>query len=471
MTRAQPPNGHQNGRQSAPLGHPSSTNPDLPARANQANGRASSPPEIADVQGVDPNGHPPSPQPKKLPPRRKRLLLAALGVGAAVAGIFGLRWWQYTSTHEQTDDAYVASHIHPVSSRIEGTVRQVLVNDNQQVQQGQVLVRLDPRDYENQLQQAQAALAKAQQQAATANSQIALASQTARGTTTEAQGNISSAAAAITTAQAAVTEAQAGVPVARSQVTAAEANLQRAQADYNRYQRLVRQGAVSAQQFESARNAYQVALAQRNSAQEQVTQAQARLARAQQDVAGAQAQLTASQGGLQRAQAGQVQTEVNRNQYQAALAAVSQAQAQLKNAQLQLSYTTIAAPTAGLIGNRNVEVGQRIQPGTPLLAVVDGQNWVVANFKETQLREMQPGEPAEINLDAFPNHPFTGHVESFSPATGSQFSLLPPDNATGNFTKVVQRVPIKVVFDSQSVQGYESQITPGMSAVVSVDVK
>lgn len=440
----------------------------------QSNGAGKSSPVIepsdAEAQRVHPDEQPPPPR-GKMPQRRKRILLAALGVGVVVAGVFGFRWWQYASTHEETDDAFVIGHIHPVSSRVNGTVIAVLVNDNEQVQQGQVLVRLDPRDFQNQVRQVQAALTEAQRQAETASNQIELSAQTAQGTTTEAQGNVSGASATIATAQAAVEEAQAGIPTAQAQVTEAEATLRREEADYNRYSTLFQQGAISAQQFESARTAYQVALAQRNSAEQAVTQAQARLARAQQEVARAQAQLAASQGGLQQAQAGQVQTQVNRNQYQAALAAVSQAQAQLKNAQLQLSYTTITAPTPGTIGNRNVEVGERVQPGTPLMAVVDGESWVVANFKETQLEEMQPGQPVEIRLDAFQNHSFTGRVESFSPASGSQFALLPPDNATGNFTKVVQRIPVKVVFDDRSLQGYEDRITPGMSAVVSVEVE
>ncbi|GAA6618838.1 HlyD family secretion protein [Scytonema sp. NUACC26] len=474
MTRSQTPlNEYQNGRGPATLNNESFTDSDS---GYQSNGAGKQPttiqlPQTTEPERTDTNGQkPPSPR-GKMPERRKRLILVALGVGAIVAGIFGFRWWQYASSHEQTDDAAVSGHIHPVSSRVNGTVATVLVEENQQVQQGQVLVKLDPRDYQNQVQQAQAALNQALQKANTAKSQITLSTQTTRGTTTQAQGNVSSASAAITNAQAGVQEAQAGVPAAQAQVAQAQANLQRAQADFNRYNRLYQQGAISAQQFESARNAYQVALAQENSAQDQVRQAQARVVQAQQDVARTQAQLTASQGGLQQAQAGQVQTQVNRNQYQATLAAVTQAQANLNNAQLQLSYTTITAPITGTAGNKNVEVGQRVQPGTPLMAVVDGKNWVVANFKETQLEDMHPGDSAEIRLDAFPHHPFRGHVESLSPASGSQFALLPPDNATGNFTKVVQRIPVRVVFDPQSIRGYESRITPGISAVVSVDVK
>jgi membrane fusion protein (multidrug efflux system) len=143
----------------------------------------------------------------------------------------------------------------------------------------------------------------------------------------------------------------------------------------------------------------------------------------------------------------------------------------LKDAQLQLSYTNITAPAAGRIGRKTVEVGNRVQAGTPLMAIVNNDYWLVANFKETQLENMKPGEEVEIKLDALPHHPFKGRVDSISPASGAQFALLPPDNATGNFTKIVQRVPVKIVFDSESVKGYESRITPGMSAEVSVQVK
>lgn len=403
--------------------------------------------------------------------RPTKLILAALGVGAIAASGFGYHWWQYASAHQETDDATVAGNVHPVSSRINGTVSDVLVNDNQVVQKGQVLVKLDPRDYQVQLQQAQASLSAAQRQANAARSTINLASGNAQANVAQAQGNVSSASAAILTAQAAVKEAQAGIPAAQAAVAEADANLQRAQADYNRYQSLYQSGAVARQQLDTARAAYQVALAQKNSGVQGVAQAQAKLAQAQEDVTRAQANLAASKGGLLQAKASGVQTEVNRSQYEAAQAAIAQAQAKLKDAQLQLSYTNIIAPTQGRVGRKTVQVGQRVQPGTPLMSIVDNEKWVVANFKETQLEKMQPGQAAEIKVDAFPHHPFIGHIDSFAPGSGATFALLPPDNATGNFTKIVQRIPVKVVFDPQSIRGYESRITAGMSTVVSVEVK
>ncbi len=442
---------------------------------------------------------------KPLPPekpRRKKpigLMLAGLGVGAIAVGSFGYHWWQYGSTHQETDNATVAGHVHQISSKIPGTVNQVMVNDNQQVKEGQLLVKLDPRDYDNKVQQAAAALQSARRQANAAKSNISLASQTTSAKTSQAQGDVNAALASISTAQAAVEEArsgipaaeaavqeaQAGIPAAQAQVAQADANLQKAQVDYKRYQDLYRQGAIPSQQLDTARATYGVDLAQRNAALQAVEQAKARLASAKQGVAKAKSQLAQAQesvataqgklasfkGALQQATAGGQQTLVNRSQYEAALSAITQAASALQDAQLQLSYTSITAPTSGRIGQKIVEVGNRVQVGTLLMSVVDNENWVVANFKETQLENMKPGEEAEIKLDAFPHHIFEGHVDSISPASGAEFALLPPDNATGNFTKIVQRIPAKIVFDPQSIKGYESRITPGMSAVVSVRVK
>lgn len=417
---------------------------------------------------------PPQPEEKDTKPKGKKpigLILAALGVGAIAASSFGYRWWQYASTHEATDNATVAGHIHQVSSRINGTISDVLVNDNQLVQKGQLLVKLDPRDYENKVQQAEAAIEKARLQAQSARVSINLASQNAAANTTQAQGEVSSAIAAISTAKAAVNEAQAGIPAAQAEVAQAEANLQKARADYTRYNNLFKQGAIPRQQLDTTRAAYQVAQAQRSAAQQGVQQARAQLAQAQESVARAQAELAGSKGGVEQATASGVQTEVNRSEYAAAGAAIAQAQASLKDAQLQLSYTNITAPSGGRIGRKSAEVGQRVQPGQPLMAIVSNEYWVVANFKETQLEQIQPGQPVEIKLDAFPHHPFVGRVDSISPASGAQFALLPPDNATGNFTKIVQRIPVKVVFAPQSIKGYESRIAPGMSAEATVEVK
>lgn len=435
-------------------------------------------------------------------PRRKKplaLILGGLGVGAIVAGVTGYHYWEYSSAHQATDNAIVAGHIHQISSKIVGTVSNVLVKDNQLVQPGQLLVQLDPSDYQNRVQQAQAALASARLQANAAQATIALAAQTANGKTTQAQGDVSTAQAVITTAQATVQEAQAGIPaaqavvqeslagisVARSQVAQANANLARAKSDFDRYNTLAQQGAVARQQLDTARAAYDVAQAQQSSANQGVQQAQARLAaakvgvaraksqlaQAQAGITTAQAKLAASRGGLQQATASGQQTAVNRSQYAAAQSEIDRSQVALKNAQLQLSYLNITAPTNGRIGKKTAEVGNQIQIGAPLMVVVDNDYWVIANFKETQLGKMKAKQPVEVKLDAIPNHVFRGYIDSVSPASGAQFSLLPPDNATGNFTKIVQRIPVKISLDPQSIKGYESRIAPGMSAEVSVEIK
>ncbi|TAD92763.1 MAG: HlyD family secretion protein, partial [Oscillatoriales cyanobacterium] len=402
---------------------------------------------------------------------KKPLIFALLGVGAIAAGNFGYNYWQYASIHQETENATVAGHIHQISSRINGTVGEVLVQDNQQVKPGQLLIKLDPRDYQVKVQQAQAALENARRQAEAAMANISLASQTSQGKTAQAQGDISGANAAISTAQAALREAQqgvpaaeasfaeaqagipaamakvaqaeAGIPQARAKVTEAEAgiaqaqaqlaqaqaNLVKTQADYKRYQDLQSEGAIARQQLDSATAAYDVAVGQTTAAQQGVAQARARLAQAQEGVTAAIAAVAQAQEGVKQAQAqvaraqvgiasaqakvavaqeGGEQTKVSRSQYDAASAAIAQSEAAVKDAQLQLSYVNITAPAAGQIGRKSVEVGQRVQPGTPLMAIVSNDLWVVANFKETQLANIKPGQKVEIKLDAFGSRKFEG---------------------------------------------------------------
>ncbi|PZV16297.1 MAG: secretion protein HlyD [Leptolyngbya sp.] len=417
--------------------------------------------------GTDPI--PSDPQAPQKHPRRKWILLAALGVGLMIGGILGYRWWRFAAIHVSTDDAYITADVHPINARINGTVIEVAVKDNQQVQRGDLLVKLDPRDNQVALQQSKAAQELAQQQARVAQANIGVTATNAQGLTTEARGDIDAAGASVSTAQAALAEAQAGVPAARAQLAQVKANLVKANLDYKRYLSLFNEGAIAQQQLDAARATYEATQGQYNAIAEQIKQAQARVVQAQTNLGNIQAKLNSTQGKLEQANASGKQTEVNRRQYQAALAAVDQSNAQLKNAQLQLSYTAIAAPLTGRIGNKTVQIGQRVQPGQTLMSLVQPLPWVNANFKETQLAKMQPGQPVEIKIDAFPHHLFRGNVDSLAPASGAKFALLPPDNATGNFTKVVQRIPVKVIFDANSIKGYESRITPGMSVVVTVE--
>jgi membrane fusion protein (multidrug efflux system) len=385
--------------------------------------------------------------------------------------VFGIRYLVWSAHYEETDDAYLAGHLHPVSARITDTVQQVLIDDNQHVAEGQTLVILDPNDYKVKLDQAQAALDAARHQADTAEAAIRSTSQSATAQTTQALGTIGEAKASIQASKAAVTAAEAGVPRAQAQLQEANATLVREEADLRRYEDLFVKEQISKQTVDHQRASYQVAVAGQAAAQEQVRQAQAQLDAAQQGVVRTEALLTNSRGGLQSAVATKLETRVREGQFETAHAAVAQAMAALEDAKLQLSYTIIKAPVSGRIGKKSVEAGQRVQIGQPLMAVVEDRPWVVANFKETQLEKMRIGQRVELEIDTFPNHKFYGHVDSLAPGSGNEFALLPPDNATGNFTKIVQRIPVKIVFDQDSMHGYEDLLTPGMSAVVTVTTK
>ncbi len=298
---------------------------------------------------------------------------------------------------------------------------------------------------------------------------IALSSGTSQGQTAQARGSINSATATIANAQASVAQAEAAVSAAKAQLVQAQADLRKTQADDIRYNTLYLQGVIGASEKDSYTASYEEDVAKRNAAAQQVRQTQAQLVAAQKQVATAQGQFETSQGGLVSAQATTQQTQAYRSQYAAALGTAAQAAANLKNAQLQLSYTNITSPTDGRVGNaETIVVGQRVQPGQALIAIQENHPWIVANFKETQLEWMRPGQVVEIRIDAFPHERFWGWVNSIAPASGSATALLPPDNATGNFTKIVQRVPVKIIFDPRSTRGYESLIVPGMSTEVTV---
>ena len=399
---------------------------------------------------------------------RKRLF-TFIGIAAGcVVILLGARYFMWAASHEETDDAYLQGHVHPVSSRITGTVQKVLVDDNQHVMQGQTLATLDPRDYRVRVDQAQAALDAALRQAQTAQASIRTTTQTATAQGTEARGAIGEATAGISAAKADVAVAQAGVPRAGAELTKADATAHRAELDLHRYEDLLSKGQVSLQTTDHARETYQVAVAAREAAQQEVTQAQAQLSKARQGVISAQSLLEHSQGYLLTAKATGLEVRVREGQLASARASVQQATAALEDAKLQLSYAVITAPTSGRVGKKSVEVGQRLQVGQPLLAVVEDNLWIVANFKETQLEKLRDKQPVEIKIDSFPHYTFRGHIDSLAPGSGNEFALLPPDNATGNFTKIVQRVPVKIVFEPDSVRGYENLLAPGLSAVVTV---
>ena len=337
-----------------------------------------------------------NPETADRPPRRAgpilRRLVFILLLAAGVA--WGARYGHHMLTHVETDDAYVTSHVHSVNAHVGGTISKVLVEPNTEVKAGDVLFRLDPRDHEAKLQQAEAQLAQSDALIEFAKTQIA---------------------------------------GAHAKIDQAEAEATKAEADFKRVEELSRNKVASKQEFDAAKAARESANASLVSTK-------------------------ASAAGMQSG-------------VEVALAQRRTAETQLENARLQLSYNTITAPVSGRTSKRNAELGTYVQPGQTLIAIVEPEVWIEANFKETQLAKMQLGQAADITIDALPGHTFQGTVESFSPASGAQFAMLPPDNATGNFTKVVQRVPVRVRLEPESIRGYEDRLRAGLSAVVAVRVR
>jgi membrane fusion protein (multidrug efflux system) len=428
--------------------------------------------------------------------KRPKVLLAAL-VLLLLGVIFGFRYWLYARAHESTDDAFIDGNVVQISSKVSGYVAKVYVTDNQQVKAGELLVEIDPRDYETRLAQAKAALETGLVQQQQAQTGVALtrattqaAQQQANAVVQQARSGVQSARAAaaaertrVNQAAAGITAAQANVQQARAQVTAAQAEAARANADVGRYQQLYERDEVSRQRLDQAIAAATTATAQLNAARQRVSAAEAQLneARSAQATAAENARRAEAQTGTAQAQVGEAlgrlsqantapqQIAVNQAQVATATANIEQLRAQVRQAELQLSYTKIYAPTAGRVTNKNVQTGALIQPSQPLLALVTSDLWVTANFKENQIGQIQQGQPVTIKVDAYPNHPFRGHVDSIQAGSGAAFSLLPPENATGNYVKVVQRVPVKIVFDEPLTGKYV--LGPGMSVVPEVKVK
>jgi membrane fusion protein (multidrug efflux system) len=350
-------------------------------------------------------------------------------VVAAVAGFFV---WRYLNTYEATDDAQIDGHINSVSTRIAGYVLKVNAEDNQSVEKGAVLAEIDPRDYQVALEKAKAELADAQATAQAMNLNVPV--QTI-GTTTQ----VSSSEADVQSSQAGVAAAEGQLEAARAQLQQAEANNVRAQADVARYAALLAKDEVSKQIYDQAD-----ATAKANAAA--VAGARASVAAADQQVAQARSRVNSAQAGLQYSRTGPQQVAAIQARARAAIAAVQEKQAALDKAQLDLQYCQVTAPVSGVV-YKKVEVGMNVQPGQTLLSVVPLDDvWITANFKETQLRRMKVGQRVTISVDSY-GRDYQGRVESIAGATGAQFSLLPPENATGNYVKVVQRIPVKIVLD------------------------
>jgi membrane fusion protein, multidrug efflux system len=334
---------------------------------------------------------------------------------------FGYRYWQHASTHEDTDDAYTAGNTHQISPRVAGTVQQVLVDDNWHVDAGQPLVKLDPRDFE-------VALVKNRAQLKQANAQVIQAE------------------AAAEQANAELLERQSEVTQAAAQVLQSQARFDIAKINFDRSQALFQKGA---------------------SAKEEVDTTKANFDTARGALDGAKATNEASQAQVVAAKAA---VDSAKAQIENAAANVLVSEATVHDSELQLSYCTVIAPVSGRIAQKTVQSGNRLTVGQALMAVVEDDVWILANFKETQLERVQIGQPVNIKIDAMPHHKFSGRVDSLQPGTGSNFALLPPDNATGNFIKIVQRVPVKILFDPDSITDVREKIVPGLSTESSIAI-
>jgi membrane fusion protein (multidrug efflux system) len=378
--------------------------------------------------------------------------LLAIVILIAAAGALGL--WMYFSQYESTDDAQIDAHIDSLSSRVTGYITNVNVDDNQYVEAGTVLAQIDPKDYQVAVDRARADLAAAEASATAAEQNVPI-------TRVNTAGQIDTATADIESAQAGIQAAQRQADAAKAALAEAQANDAKAQSDLERYKQLVDKQEISLQQFDQA-----VAAAKASSATVQAAAASA--SAAQEQVRQARSRLVSMQAALRTANSAPQQVAVSRAQSSSADASVAQKRAALEAAMLNLQYCTIVAPVAGVV-NRSVEVGMNVQPGQQLMAVVPLDDvWVTADYKETQLKYMRPGQPAEISVDAY-GRKYRGHVESIAGASGARFSLLPPENATGNYVKVVQRVPVKIVLDPG--QNKDHLLRPGMSVTPTVKVK
>jgi len=400
----------------------------------------------------------------RLAGRGRWLALVAVVI---VAGVLIYLW--RTAGRVSTDDAQVDGHITQVAARVGGTVTKVNVKENQYVEAGVVLVELDPRDYQVAVDRARAELADAQANASGAATGIPLTQV--------------SSATGVQTATGGLEEAQAGVAVADRQVEAARAQLVAAQArqrekeatavkatrDVERLKGLAAKQEIAQQQYDAAVSAADSARAAADAAKSDVSAAESAVGVAEQRARQARGGAAQAQAALQASRTGPEQLRVTKARADVANARVQQMTSALAQAELNLERTKITAPTAGVVSRKTVEMGQVIQPGQPLFALVSLDDvWVTANYKETQLKRVQPGQRAKVKVDGL-DHEFDAHVDSIAAATGARFSLLPPENATGNYVKVVQRVPVKIVFEPG--QDPDHRLRPGMSVAPTIYTK
>jgi len=368
-------------------------------------------------------------------------------IAAIVLLVVGFFVYRYVTSYEATDDAQVDGHVNSVSTRISGHVIKLNVLDNQSVQAGAVLVEIDPADYQVAYERAKADYDSAVAVAAAAGVDVPV-------TSVSTSSQVSSTEADVSSARSAIAAAKQQLAAAKAQLVQAEANNVKAQNDLGRYKQLVDKQEISQQQYDEA-----VAAAKANAAAVDAARANADAAQAQ--VAEAQAKLAQAEANWRNAQTAPQQVQMMRSKAASALADAQRKKADLDQAQLNLQYTKVVAPVTGVVSDRTVEVGQNVAPGQELLKIIPLNDvWITANFKETQLRDMKVGQRVTIEVDAN-GRSYKGKVDSLAGASGARFSLLPPENATGNYVKVVQRIPVKIVLDPG--ENNDQSLRPGMS--------
>jgi membrane fusion protein (multidrug efflux system) len=397
------------------------------------------------------------------------LFFGAIALGALALG--GWKYWEFASTHVSTENAQIQGHLSPIAAKVSANIQQVLVKEGEYVEAGQPLIMMTDEDLPWKLKQAEAGVAIAQAQLKTAQDNLQLTSQTFNAQLQQAGSRINANQAVVLAAQAKIAQSQAAVNTNQARVAQAQTEVNRTEADWQRYNLLYSQGAVSAQQADAAKTAYANAQANLAAVEQTVSQAAAEVNSAQAQLAQTQANVDVAQGQLNETQGSEQGITVQQDQQQLAQAQVQQAQANLSLVQQQSSYMVIRAPISGYIGELTAQVGQKTQVGQPLLSLVPlnaEQVYVQANFKETELHKLRVGETATVTIDAYPEEKFSATVAGISPATGASFALIPPDNATGNFNKVTQWVPVRLTFNSSKDPLHH--LRPGLSVGVTVDV-
>jgi len=402
--------------------------------------------------------------PKGLANPKVRRLLVTGGVVliAALAGLF-----LYYHNRESTDDAQVDGHITPIASKIYGRVGAVLIDDNQAVKAGQVLVRIDPRDYQAAVDQARAALALAESDARSAGVDVPRTRENVESGTSSADAQLAAAEADLQRAQVTYDQARtADLGWAQANIDKSRANAELGQADLERYRPLMEKGEISKQQFDAAKANADATASALKADQEKLAQTERSVEITKAQLQAAQARVNQAKAGVAAAHADIRQISMRTADAQGKIAKVQQARAALEAAELNLSYTEIVAPVDGVATHKQVEPGQIVQQGQGLLVVVPLHNvWVTANFKETQLRKMKAGQKVDVHVDTY-GKSFPGHVDSIAGATGAVLSLLPPENATGNYVKIVQRIPVKIVLDP--IPQEKAILRPGMNVDATV---